>query len=124
MFMGKTYKEYASILVPDQVVIIRGRISARDEGNNLNAYSVEVIEGGADSLSGPLIISIPEAEATREVLEELDRILRLYAGPEEVQVKLHVNGNERFFKLQPKINIGNELLSELKVLLGASAVSF
>ena len=66
---------------------------------------------------------VPEAEATREVLEELDRILRVHAGTEEVHVKLISESGERLFKLQPKVKITMDLYGELKVLLGAKCLS-
>jgi DNA polymerase-3 subunit alpha len=123
MLMGKTYQEYAKNLEADQVVMIRGSISQRDDGNSLRAHSVETIEGGADFIRGPVVVRVPEAEATREVLEELDRILRVHAGTEEVHVKLVGESGERLFKLQPKVRITTELYGELKVLLGSKCLS-
>jgi len=122
MLMGKTYQEYAKNLEADQVVMIRGSISQRDDGNSLRAHSVETIEGGADFIRGPVVVRVPEAEATREVLEELDRILRVHAGTEEVQVKLVGDSGERLFKLQPKVKITIDLYGELKVLLGSKCL--
>jgi DNA polymerase-3 subunit alpha len=123
MLMGKTYQEYARGLETDQVAVIRGRISQRDDGNSVHAYSIEIIEGGNDGAAGPLSVRIPEAEATRENLEELDRILRNHEGTEDVQVKLVGEAGERVFKLQPRVKITVELISELKVLLGARALA-
>jgi DNA polymerase-3 subunit alpha len=98
-------------------------VSQRDDGKSLNAYSIETIEGGGDGPAGPLILKIQEAEATRELLEDLDRILRGNTGPDEVQVRLISSEQERLFKLQPKVKITSELIGELKVLLGASCLS-
>jgi DNA polymerase-3 subunit alpha len=123
MLMGKTYQEFGRNLEADQVVVVRGRVSQRDDGKSLNAYSIEMIEGGGDGPSGPIILKIQEAEATREVLEDLDRILRTNAGPDEVQVRLVSGEQERLFKLQPTVKISSELIGELKVLLGASCLS-
>ena len=122
MLMGKTYQQFARNLVADQVVVIRGNISQRDDGNSLRAQTIETIEGGLDLIRGPVKIRIPESEATREVLEELDRILKSHSGGEEVQVNLVGDQGERMFKLQPKVLINSELLGELKVLLGASCL--
>ena len=123
MLMGKTYQEFAKNLEADQVVVIKGSISQRDDGNSLRAYSIETIEGGADYIRGPVVLRIPEAEATREILEELDRILRVHAGTEEVHVKLIGEAGERLFKLQPRVKITTDFYGELKVLLGAKCLS-
>lgn len=119
MLMGKTYLEYGRNLQPDQVVVVRGRISQRDDGNSLHAYSIETLEGSAENSNGPVILRMPETEATREVLEELARILRVHSGREEVQVLLVGDGTERLFKLQQKVTVSQDLFGELKVLLGA-----
>jgi DNA polymerase-3 subunit alpha len=123
MLMGKTYQEYAKNLETDQVVMIRGNISQRDDGNSLRANSIETIEGGADFIRGPVVLRVPEAEATREILEELDRILQVHTGSEEVQVKLVGEVGERLFKLQPRVKITSELYGELKVLLGSKCLT-
>jgi DNA polymerase-3 subunit alpha len=123
MLMGKTYQEYAKNLETDQVVMIRGNISQRDDGNSLRANSIETIEGGVDFVRGPVVVRIPESEATREVLEELNRILEVHKGSEEVHVKLVGESGERFFKLQPKVKITTDLYGELKVLLGSKCLT-
>jgi DNA polymerase-3 subunit alpha len=123
MLMGKTYQEFGRNLEADQIVVVRGRVSQRDDGKSINAYSIETIEGGGDGPAGPLILKIQELDATREVLEDLDRILRTNAGSDEVQVRLVSADQERMFKLQPTVRISSELIGELKVLLGASCLS-
>src|SRR5690606_24205539 len=37
MFLGKTYQEFSPALVNDAIVVIRGRVSMRDDGMNLHA---------------------------------------------------------------------------------------
>jgi DNA polymerase-3 subunit alpha len=123
MLMGKTYQEFGRNLEADQIVVVRGRVSQRDDGKTLNAYSIETIEGGGDGPAGPLVLKLQESEATREVLEDLDRILRSNSGTDEVQVRLVSADQERMFKLQPTVRISGELIGELKVLLGASCLS-
>lgn len=119
MLMGKTYQEFGKNLEPDQLVVVRGRISQRDDGNSLQAYSIETIDAAAEQSVGPLNIRIPESDATRKSLEELDRILRVHAGNEEVHVTLLSSSGERNFKLQPKVKVTQDLIGELKVLFGS-----
>ena len=40
MFLGKTYQEFAPALVGDAIVVVRGRVSVRDDGMNLHAASM------------------------------------------------------------------------------------
>lgn len=123
MFMGKTYKEYSEALINDEVVLVRGRINSRDDGFAISAYSMERIAVGAESNSqGPLRIQIREADATRSVLENLDATLRAHPGKEEVQLSFIDQDNPRSFKLQPTVRITDDLIGELKALLGAGCL--
>jgi DNA polymerase-3 subunit alpha len=119
MFMGKTYREYSEQLVNDEVIVIRGRINMRDDGIAISAFSLEPIAIGAQGLSsGPLRLQLQESEATRSVLENLDSTLKAHPGKEEVHLTFVDESNPRSFKLQPTVNITDDLLGELKALLG------
>lgn len=121
--MGKTYKEYSESLVNDEVVVIRGRINSRDDGFAVSAFSMESIALAAESINvGPLRIQIQESEATRTVLENLDATLRAHPGKEEVQLTFIDEQNPRSFKLQPMVKISDDLIGELKALLGAGCL--
>jgi DNA polymerase-3 subunit alpha len=119
MFMGKTYREYSEQLVNDEVIVIRGRINMRDDGIAISAFSLEPIAIGAQGLSsGPLRLQLQESEATRSVLENLDSTLKAHPGKEEVHLTFVDETNPRSFKLQPTVKITDDLLGELKALLG------
>ena len=120
MFMGKTYLENRELLVADQTVAIRGRISRRDEEVNLQAFSIDVLDAGREQ-GGVLKLSIKETMANKTILEKLGSILDSHPGPVEVQVKL-VGANVKHFLLPQRVAIGHDLFGELKALLGPDAV--
>jgi DNA polymerase-3 subunit alpha len=123
MFMGKTYKEYSESLVNDEVVVIRGRLNARDDGFAISAFSMETIALGAEGLNhGPLRLQIHESDATRSVLENLDAMLKAHPGKDEVQLSFIDETNPRSFKLQPTVKISDDLIGELKALLGSGCL--
>jgi DNA polymerase-3 subunit alpha len=123
MFMGKTYKEYSEALINDEVVVVRGRLNARDEGFAVSAFSMDTIELGAEGINqGPLRLQILEVDATRSLLENLDATLRAHPGKEEVQLTFLDEQNPRSFKLSPKVKISDDLMGELKALLGAGCL--
>jgi DNA polymerase-3 subunit alpha len=118
MFMGKNYLENREILVADQTVSIRGRISHRDDELGMQAFDVEVLDAGRVQ-GGTLLLAIRESMATRDRLEKLNSLLTAHPGPVEVQVKL---GEARHFVLPHRVSVGPDLFGELKSLLGADAV--
>ena len=120
MFMGKTYLENRELLVADQTVSIRGRVSRRDEEIMLQAFSIEVLESGREQ-GGVLRLSIKESLATKDRLTKLAEILDIHPGPVEVQIKL-VGSTVKHFLLPQRVSIGHDLFGELKALLGPDAV--
>ena len=122
-FMGKAYGEFSNLLVPDQVVVVRGRLRERDEAFSLSAFNIEILEAGAEVAAAPVQIRIPATQATRETLVELDRILREYKGPTEVYITLVGQGDDQLFALPNRVKVSGELYGELKVLLGRAALS-
>jgi DNA polymerase-3 subunit alpha len=122
-FMGKVYAQYGPLLKTDQVVAIRGRLRERDEEFSISAQSLEVIDIGAEADAAPVQLSIPAIDATRETLEELDRILRLYSGSTQVFVTLTGQGEDQLFVLPRRVAVSHELYGELKVLLGKAGAS-
>jgi len=121
MLMGKTYAEFGRNLHPDQVVSVKGRISKRDDQNNLSCIEIRTIDATDEGSVGPLEIRLAEAEATRATLQELDRIFTVHSGYDEVILILLGAAGERSFKLPRKVKITSELYGELKVAVGASA---
>ncbi|MEY4293918.1 MAG: hypothetical protein RIR29_568, partial [Actinomycetota bacterium] len=88
MLMGKTYGEFGRMLNADQFVMVRGRVSQRDDAKNINAQRIEVIEAVADGSSEPVLLHIRDSQATKPNLEDLDRTLRAYPGESEVFVNM------------------------------------
>ena len=121
MLMGKSYAEYSAKLATDQVVVIKGRVSKRDEGMNLHGYQIETLEAAAEA-TGPVIIRLPETQATNENLAELDRILRVHQGSTEVQIALDSTSGRRMFLLPQKVKVSVDLMGELKQLFGVNCL--
>ncbi|MFM7029791.1 MAG: OB-fold nucleic acid binding domain-containing protein, partial [Micrococcales bacterium] len=122
MFMGRTYLEFADRLVTDQVVAIKGRLRERDDEFSISAQSIQIIDVGAEADSPPVHLNLPAEEATREVLLELDRILRMYSGSTEVFITLTGGQEDQLFALPRRVAVGHEFFGEIKALLGKAAI--
>ena len=123
MLMGKTYAEFAPKLQTDQVVVVRGRVSRRDDGISLHAYNVDILDAPAEA-QGPVIIAMNESDMTRSNLTEIERILRVHAGSEEVRIALLEPTGVRMFELEQRVKITADLYGELKQLLGPNCIRF
>ena len=118
MFMGKTYTEFASMLVADSILVVRGRVSRRDDGLNLHAQSAFAPDLGAMDASGPLVLVIPERRANEAVVGELRQMLDRHKGDTEVTVKLHSGSVAKVFEVPHQVRLTADLYGELKGLLG------
>jgi DNA polymerase-3 subunit alpha len=116
--MGKTYQEFAPSLVGDTVVEVRGRVSVRDDGVNLHAYSIVTVDTSAIGASGPLVISLADHRATTDVVKSLNDVLIRHSGDSEVRLRLIKGSSARMFEIPYPVTVTSDLYGELKSLLG------
>jgi len=122
MFLGKTYQEFSPALSNDAIVVVRGRVSVRDDGMNLHAVSMFIPDVGPSLGSGPLVISVQEHRATTDVISSLGDVLIRHEGDNEVRLKLVKGDTARIFELPYSVRVSADLYGELKTLLGPSCL--
>ncbi|MEL4318599.1 DNA polymerase III subunit alpha [Leifsonia sp. YIM 134122] len=123
MFMGKAYQEFAPALVGDSIVVVRGRVSLRDDGMNLHAYSIFSPDLGQGDMDGaPVVISVPESRATTDIMQSLGDVLIRHSGETEVRLKLVKGSTARVFEVPYPVRVTADLYGELKSLLGPNCL--
>ena len=122
MFLGKAYQEFAPALSNDSVVVVRGRVSMRDDGMNLHASSMFVPDLGQSLGSGPLVISVPETRATTDTVTALNDVLIRHSGDTEVRLKLIKGELARVFEVPFPVKVSADLYGDLKSLLGPNCL--
>ncbi|MEO6505500.1 MAG: DNA polymerase III subunit alpha [Terrimesophilobacter sp.] len=123
LFLGKTYQEFSPALTNDAIVVVRGRVSVRDDGVNLHAVSMFTPDTGQSLGSGPLVISVPERRATTQVVTALNDVLIRHSGKSEVRLKLLKGASARMFEIPFPVTVSADLYGELKALLGPRCLS-
>jgi DNA polymerase III subunit alpha len=123
LFLGKTYQEFSPALTNDAIVVVRGRVSVRDDGVNLHAVSMFTPDTGQSLGSGPLVISVPELRATTQVVTALNDVLIRHSGKSEVRLKLLKGASARMFEIPFPVTVSADLYGELKALLGPRCLS-
>jgi len=118
MFLGRTYQEFSPALNNDSIVVVRGRVSLRDDGMNLHAVSLTTPDMGQSLGSGPLVISLQESKATTATITSLNDVLIRHNGPNEVRLKLIKGQTARVFEVPFPVKVSADLYGELKTLLG------
>jgi len=118
MFMGKTYTEFQSLLQADAILVVRGRVSRRDDGLNLHGQSAFIPDLGTVDTAGALVLIMPEHRASESTIGQLAQVFDRHPGETEVTVKLHKGGVAKVFELPARVGVTVDLYGELKGLLG------
>jgi DNA polymerase-3 subunit alpha len=123
LFMGKSYQEFASVLEADVIAAIRGKVTSRDDGLTVHAYSVTLPDVSSVQQDAPLTLSLAEARATERVLGELREILDRHKGPSQVRLQLVTGSSVRMFELPYLVSVNADLFGEVKGLLGPQCLA-
>ncbi|GAA1932626.1 DNA polymerase III subunit alpha [Microbacterium aoyamense] len=118
MFMGKTYTEFQSMLQADSILVVRGRVSRRDDGLNLHAQAAFSPDLGTMDAAGPLMLVMPEHRASEAVVNDLAEVLRRHQGDTEVTLRLYKGSAAKVFEVPMPVSVSADLFGELKGLLG------
>lgn len=122
MFMGKAYQEFSPMLVGDAIVVVRGRVSLRDDGMNLHAFSLMTPDLGQVDEGGTLMITMPDQRATTATVTSLAEVLARHPGENEVRLRLVKGQVARVFEVPKPVAISADLYGELKGLLGPNCL--
>ncbi|MBO1738651.1 DNA polymerase III subunit alpha [Leifsonia sp. TF02-11] len=122
MFMGKAYQEFSPMLQGDSIVVVRGRVSMRDDGMNLHAFSLMIPDLGQADDVGTLMITMPDQRATTDTVSSLAEVLSRHPGESEVRLRLVKGQVARVFEVPKPVKVSPDLYGELKGLLGPNCL--
>ncbi|WP_279588087.1 DNA polymerase III subunit alpha [Salinibacterium sp. ZJ454] len=118
MLLGKSYQEFGPTLQADSIIVLKGRVSVRDDGVNLHGASMFTPDVGDAMGSGPLQISVQEFRATTDIVRSLYDVFNRHPGDNEVRLRLLKGDTARVFEIPYPVRISADLFGELKSLLG------
>ena len=107
LFFPKTWAEVSEKVVRDQIVVVKGRISRRDDQPSLFASEVTIPEL-TEGPRGPVLVSMPAARCTPPVVERLREVLGSHPGTTEVQLKLVNGSRETVLRLDQGLRVAPE----------------
>ncbi|SDD11251.1 DNA polymerase III, alpha subunit [Geodermatophilus telluris] len=124
LFFPKTWAEVSEKVVRDQIVVVKGRISRRDDQPSLFGSEVSIPEL-TEGPRGPVLVSMAAARCTPPVVERLREVLGSHPGTTEVHLKLLNNGRETVLRLDQGLRVrpSTALMGDIKALLGPTSVA-
>jgi DNA polymerase-3 subunit alpha len=123
MFFPQTYRLFATTLVEDAIVVVKGRLDRRDDVPKLIASELSLPDV-SEGPRGPVIISLPVARCTPPVVERLKEVLGTHPGATEVHLRLQAASRTTVLRIDDglRVNPSPALMGDLKVLLGPSCL--
>jgi len=120
MVFPRTMTEHGHKLADDAIVLVKARIDTRDDMPKLIAMEIEVVEGVSDAAT-PFRLAVSPNRLTAELVAQLKEILLEHPGDHPVLLHL---GDDKVLRLPPAygVDTGTGLVSEIRVLLGPSAL--
>ncbi len=120
MVFPRTMTDHGHKLADDGIVVVKARVDAREDQPKLIAMDLEPFE----PMSGeafPLRVKVAPAALSEPVIDELKRLLVEHPGDSPVYLHL---GERQVLRLPEAwtVDVGPRLLSEVRVLLGPTAI--
>ncbi|MFF7250427.1 DNA polymerase III subunit alpha, partial [Embleya sp. NPDC008237] len=118
-FFAHAYTLVAHALKEDLAVSIRGRIQERDGA--LGIFGSDLVLLSLDTT--PVLLTIPDANITPQLVESIKRILAAHPGTCPVHLAVPSERGTTRYELAPRVDPTGSLAAEIKPLVGATAWS-
>lgn len=126
LFFPQAYSVYGADVVEDAVVLVKARVSVRDDRISLIANDLAVPDLSSIGVAKPLAVVMPTRLCTPDKIGELKRILSRHPGTADVHVR-HVGAREStsVWKLDDSLRVSpsSALMGDLKALLGPGCLA-
>lgn len=126
LFFPQAYSVYGMDVVEDAVVLVRGRVSVRDDRVSLIANDLAVPDLSTIGVAKPLSVTISTRMCTPEKIRELKRVLTRHPGTSDVHVR-HIGARDKatVLKLSDSLRVSpsSALMGDLKALLGPNCLA-
>jgi DNA polymerase-3 subunit alpha len=125
MVFPGAYQLAMPVLVPDTIVVVKGRVRRKDDGIELNALEVTMPAMGSGGPERPLVVSLPVARCTADTIGTFKQVLSTHPGTSEVHLRLIGNGKTTTMRLDDSLRVAqsSSLIADLKELLGPHCLS-
>ncbi|MCX5782400.1 MAG: DNA polymerase III subunit alpha [Elusimicrobia bacterium] len=109
-------------IVPNNFVVVKGRLSGRDSGNELLAEEIMSIDEAKQKFApyvGTIRLKISSAGLETETLENIKTIIKKYPGKSPVVLDVLVAANEEYsIETDLKVKYTDEFLKDIEKIIG------
>ena len=125
----ETYAKYRSILDPDRIVILTGKLEKDDESTRLIVAQIQPIEAVANGAQPTMAIKLTAPPHTPETVEALAELFGRHRGTGRVALEIELRKDEVPVRLradlsQTRIRPSEALVTEVERLCGKGTVTW
>jgi DNA polymerase-3 subunit alpha len=123
LFFPQSYQTVSHVLAEDLVVVIKGRVSRRDDVPSIFAQELSLPDITTDD-RGPVVVTLPVVRCTTGVVERLKEVLTTHPGMTEVHLRITQPGRSTTMRVddQLRVTASPALFGDLKQLLGPACL--
>ncbi|UGT60738.1 DNA polymerase III subunit alpha [Nocardia asteroides] len=126
LFFPQSYQLYGMDVVEDAIVLVKARVSVRDDRISLIANDLAVPDLSTIGVAKPLAVTVTTRMCTPDKIGELKRVLIRHPGTADVHVR-HVGARDKttVLKLSDSFRVSpsSALMGDLKALLGPGCLA-
>ena len=125
LFFPKTYSVVGVNVAEDAVVLVKARVTKRDDRISLIANDLVAPDLSSAGAVAPVRVSMLAARCTPERVAQLKDVLARHPGTQEVHLRLVNGGRTHQLRLDDGLRVtpSGALMGDLKALLGPSCCS-
>jgi DNA polymerase-3 subunit alpha len=125
LFFPQSYSVYGMDIAEDTVVLVKGRVSVRDDRVSLIANDLAVPDLSAVGVAKPIAVSIATRMCTPDKVGALKRVLTSHPGTSDVHLRLLSGDKVTMLKVDDSLRVtpSSALMGDLKALLGPGCLA-
>ncbi|MGB3769508.1 MAG: DNA polymerase III subunit alpha [Rhodococcus sp. (in: high G+C Gram-positive bacteria)] len=125
LFFPQAYSVFGADVAEDAVVLVKARVSARDDRISLIANDIAVPDLSSVGVAKPVAVSLPTRQCTADKVGALKRVLASHPGTTDVHLRLLSGDRVTMLKVDEKLRVtpSSALMGDLKALLGPGCLS-
>jgi DNA polymerase III subunit alpha len=125
MLFPASYQLVGPHVVPDAVLLVKGRVSKSDEEATKLIASEVTVPDLSTGEAGPVVVTIPAARCIPPVVERFKDVLAAHPGVTEVRLAIQNGARTTVVRLDDRLRVtpSPALYGDLKALLGPSCLT-
>ncbi len=120
LFFPQTYSMHGAEIADDAVVVLRARVSVRDDRRSLIVHDLVVPDFSNAQPNRPIAVSLPTRQCTIDKVSALKQVLARHPGTAQVHLRLISGDRITTLELDQSLRVtpSSALMGDLKALLG------